>query len=160
MNKKHLLVFTLAAVVASSLALAQNDNNKAPHRNIDANGDGVISKEEAAAFPQLAARFDTLDKNSDGKLTSDEWPMRRAGMRGQGQHRAPSAEMQARMAERRAACFDKADTDKNGQLSRAEFDKMHDVCRPAAGQGMRMQKRHGMRGAPHAPEVAKKPSGG
>ena len=152
MNKKHVLVLTLATVMASSLALAQTDN-KPMHRKIDANADGVISKEEAAAFPKLAARFDALDKNSDGKLTSDEWPMRRAGMRAQGKRHAMTPEMQARMAERRAACFDKADTDKNGQLSRAEFDKMHEVCRPAGKQGM-----HQSHATPPATDAAKKPS--
>ena len=32
------------------------------------------------------------------------------------------------MAQRRGECFAKADADKNGQLSRAEFDRMGEAC--------------------------------
>ena len=49
-----------------------------------------------------------------------------------------SADRQARMTERRAECFDKADADKNGQLSRAEFDKMAEVCGHGRGGMGRM----------------------
>ncbi len=39
----------------------------------DTNGDGGLSKEEAAkSFPWLARRFDQLDTNKDGLLTIDE----------------------------------------------------------------------------------------
>lgn len=72
--------------------------------NIDANNDGVISREEFLAGP--TARFDRLDANNDGRLTDAEKPnMRRmhgfhhrgGGMRG-------------------------ADADRNGSVTRAEFD--------------------------------------
>lgn len=39
----------------------------------DANGDGRISKDEAAKMPDIAARFDTLDKDKDGTLTLAEF---------------------------------------------------------------------------------------
>jgi Ca2+-binding EF-hand superfamily protein len=38
----------------------------------DKNGDGVLSKDEAAALPMLGRRFDRLDTNKDGYLSSDE----------------------------------------------------------------------------------------
>ena len=38
------------------------------------------------------------------------------------------SDMQARVAQRRGECFAKADADKNGQLSRAEFDRMGEAC--------------------------------
>ena len=38
----------------------------------DKNGDGFLSKEEAAALPMLARHFDALDKNKDGLLSSEE----------------------------------------------------------------------------------------
>ena len=41
---------------------------------LDTNGDGVIDRAEAAKAPRLAAQFDTLDKNKDGKLSRDELP--------------------------------------------------------------------------------------
>jgi hypothetical protein len=40
---------------------------------LDANGDGAISKEEAAVDPALAQAFDTLDKDADGKLSPAEY---------------------------------------------------------------------------------------
>lgn len=40
---------------------------------LDANGDGAISKEEAAIDPALAQAFDTLDKDADGKLSPAEY---------------------------------------------------------------------------------------
>ena len=39
----------------------------------DTNGDGRLSREEAAHFPEIAARFDELDKNHDGFLSFDEF---------------------------------------------------------------------------------------
>ena len=41
-------------------------------KRADTNGDGKISREEAAKLPGIAARFDELDKNKDGVLTPDE----------------------------------------------------------------------------------------
>jgi len=39
----------------------------------DANGDGKVSKEEAAKLPAIASRFDELDKNKDGVLSIEEF---------------------------------------------------------------------------------------
>lgn len=38
----------------------------------DKNGDGFLSKEEAAAIPMLARHFDQLDTNQDGMLSPEE----------------------------------------------------------------------------------------
>ena len=38
----------------------------------DKNGDGFLSKDEAAALPMLARHFDTLDTNKDGMLSPEE----------------------------------------------------------------------------------------
>ncbi|MCS6767066.1 MAG: hypothetical protein MO847_12085 [Candidatus Protistobacter heckmanni] len=59
------------AVPATGPASAQR--NAAPYshaenRGIDKDGDGMISREEAAARPELLKRFDKLDTNGDGKL--------------------------------------------------------------------------------------------
>lgn len=40
---------------------------------LDANGDGAVSKDEAAVDPALAQAFDTLDKDADGKLSPAEY---------------------------------------------------------------------------------------
>ena len=39
----------------------------------DANGDGRISKEEASKLPDIASRFEMLDKDKDGSLTLAEF---------------------------------------------------------------------------------------
>lgn len=159
MNKLLLMTLAVSAGLTSAMALAQVAAPPAPQARpnmpmlrMDANGDGMISKEEAAKFPRLAGKFDQIDTSKDGKLSADEltaWRKSAAGgrMHGHGAGDKAPEEMQAHRAARQAECFDKADTDKNGQLSRDEFAKLHEACGPMGG-GMR----HG--GAGHMPPPA------
>jgi len=39
---------------------------------VDANGDGLISRDEAKAVPWLSQNFDAIDANKDGSLSRDE----------------------------------------------------------------------------------------
>jgi hypothetical protein len=39
----------------------------------DVNGDGKLSKEEAARMPAIASKFEELDANKDGSLSMDEF---------------------------------------------------------------------------------------
>ncbi|SHE93436.1 EF-hand domain-containing protein [Thermomonas hydrothermalis] len=139
MKRLHLMLLALTTTMASAAAIAQVAPPPAPPaappappaspmQRVDANGDGVITRDEAAKFPRLAARFDQLDKNKDGKLTSDELPARH--WRQDGQPPMDRQQWQQRMAEQRAECFDKADSNKDGKLSREEFDKIPQVCHP------------------------------
>ena len=66
----------------------------------DKDGDGRISREEAAALPHLAKNFDRLDTNKDGFISRDE--------------------LQAARKHRQAAMFKKIDTDGDGRISRQE----------------------------------------
>lgn len=54
---------------------ARNSTAPAPRsfEELDANGDGAISKDEAAVDPALTQAFDTLDKDADGKLSPAEY---------------------------------------------------------------------------------------
>ncbi len=56
-------LFFSAAAVAGGLSFTE----------LDANGDGVISKDEAAGSATLAPLFSDADRNADGKLDKDEF---------------------------------------------------------------------------------------
>jgi len=78
-------------------------------RAADTDKDGRISRAEAqAAHARAGDRFERMDFNKDGYIDRGD--------------------MQARVAQRRSECFAKADADRNGQLSRAEFDRMGEAC--------------------------------
>ena len=157
---KKLLLLTLAVSVglASTVVLAQVAGQAAPQAGqskmmsrMDTNGDGFISKDEAAKFPRLAANFDQVDTNKDGKLSKDElaaWRKTAMGeggrMRGHDAGNQNPEEMAARRAQRHEECFNKADANHDGQLSRDEFNKMGEVC----GMG------HGRRGHMPPPPTA------
>ena len=87
MKTLHILALAIAAALASTFAVAQTatpaTDVKAAQR-IDANGDGVIDRAEAAKMPRLAEKFDQLDANKDGKLSASERPQRMHGQRGGG----------------------------------------------------------------------------
>lgn len=74
---------TLAATLASAQAPAEpartdKGEKRAAHmqerlKAADKNGDGKISREEAAAsLPKLAKQFDKIDANKDGFITREE----------------------------------------------------------------------------------------
>lgn len=138
-------LFLLAVLLATSaagaaIAASPATSKPAPPRmdamRLDANGDGVIDRQEAASQPRLAERFDALDKNKDGKLARDEMPAPRHGMRhGQGHRdggmhrgrdggfmmRGMDADNDGRIsaAEYRAH-FDRLDVNKDGFIDQAD----------------------------------------
>lgn len=38
----------------------------------DANGDGMLTREEAKAMPRVASHFDDIDANHDGQVSQEE----------------------------------------------------------------------------------------
>jgi Ca2+-binding EF-hand superfamily protein len=105
----------------------------------DADGDGVISREEAKGH-KLEAKFADLDRDGDGKLTREELKAMK-GHRGKhgGGHKDPEARAAKLLAKfdtngdgsisreevgdhpRLADRFAEADSDKDGKLSREEL---------------------------------------
>lgn len=78
------LAIFVASLLAAGGAIAQQAAPQPPaedmkaaiddkFRALDVNGDGVISQEEASKMKGLAERFQSADKNKDGKLDRGEF---------------------------------------------------------------------------------------
>ena len=65
--------FSLGAMAQMKQAAVDRAAIEAAFTKADANGDGKLSKEEAAKLPAIAAKFDMLDKNKDGVLDLAEF---------------------------------------------------------------------------------------
>lgn len=136
-NRKSLLLLALLlSTGAAGLAVAADTPaaaDKPARAKLDTNGDGFIDRAEAAKSPRLAAQFDTLDANKDGKLSREELPRghgKRHG-RGPGGHGDWMAKLdtnkdgrisreEAKADPRLAARFDEMDVNKDGYLDKAD----------------------------------------
>jgi Ca2+-binding EF-hand superfamily protein len=78
-------------------------------KQLDKNGDGLISHEEAQASPRLAKHFDAIDTNKDGFLSKDE--------------------LLAARTQAREKMFARIDTDGDGRISPAEAERFPFLAR-------------------------------
>jgi Ca2+-binding EF-hand superfamily protein len=147
MHRTALIVFGLAIAGAALPLHAQQPagtgDKPARHAKVDANGDGFIDRNEAAAHPKLAERFDQLDRNKDGRIGPEERPQRGGkGGRGGGMAALDTNgdgaidRNEAAKAPRMAEHFDRLDANKDGRISAEE--------RPQRGD--RQGGRHGGKG--------------
>lgn len=77
---------SLAALVAgAALAGAAHAQGGGGLAALDANRDGMLSRDEAQSHAHLAQNFDAIDSNHDGQLSRDElmsWHQQHKGMHG------------------------------------------------------------------------------
>lgn len=149
LSPRALLALALSAALASGAAIAQQaapaaGSSDASRQRLDANGDGVVDKGEAAKSPRLAQQFDQLDKNHDGRLTADERSqMHRGGGDGEGgmhdrmqqldtDHDGRISSKEAAAKPEMAQRFAKLDANHDGYLDRSDFQahrrQMRDEC--------------------------------
>ena len=93
---------TFSSLTVSTANAASGADVQRKMQAIDKNADGKISRDEAAAYPRLAKRFDVVDTDRDGFVTPQE--------------------MKAARAKANAAKLKAIDTNGDGRLSRAEVD--------------------------------------
>lgn len=79
---------------------------------LDKDGDGFVSREEAAGHKMLEKNFDAIDSNKDGKLSKDE--IRAFHQAKREQHKEKKAEFDAK--------FKAADKDGDGALTKQEAE--------------------------------------
>jgi Ca2+-binding EF-hand superfamily protein len=106
-----------ALLLAPVVACAATSNSRLAEqfRRADADGNGMLTREEARkAAPLLARQFDAIDVNRDGQISPEEMrAFRRSG------RLARSAKAGAKFD----LYFTRADTDGDGALSRAEAER-------------------------------------
>jgi Ca2+-binding EF-hand superfamily protein len=133
--KRVLLLTAVALVSASTLVLADAGGDKRGAmierlKAADTDGNGMLSRQEAAALPRLAERFDAIDANHDGQVTFEElraFHQAHAGKRGgrsadaNGDGKVTREEFMARAASR----FDRLDANKDGVLTSDEMAAGH-----------------------------------
>ncbi len=130
------LTFT-GAVIADSHKDMRKERADHYFNQVDANGDGKLTREEIAAHRK--ARHDKKDTNGDGKISRDEFKAAgksdyaaradrmfdRMDQNGDGFLTEADKPKGKDMDKRRAAMFDRADKDGDGALSREEAKDAH-----------------------------------
>ena len=70
---KKLLIVSAAALFIPAMAAYAGDAEVAAFNQLDTDKSGVISQQEAKAFPDLATIFSDLDIDQDSELTLEEF---------------------------------------------------------------------------------------
>ena len=67
------LLSSLMLMFVTTVAFAQTGHGEPSFADLDANGDGRLSKDEAQADPRVAEAFEKADTNQDGYLNLKEF---------------------------------------------------------------------------------------
>ena len=140
MNRTFTLLGALALATTTTAIAGEHPGHGGPLARLkaaDTNGDGLISRAEAAALPRIARHFDAIDTNKDGQLSQDELRAFHQTQRAEhfrkidtdGDGRISKAEAQAG-APRLAEHFDRIDANKDGFLTSDELQAAHAAHRP------------------------------
>ncbi len=78
----HRVTFVVAVCLATMAAVATAAAPEQRFEKLDTNSDGRLSREEAAAYPELAKQFAKIDANKDGFISLDELTAKRSGICG------------------------------------------------------------------------------
>lgn len=113
MDKKLLAMLTLTLFSGAALANVQTNS----FENLDSNHDGYLSKQEVAQVSRPTREFDEADINKDGKFNQAEF-------------KDYFKDTHEEVAQTGAPSFDSLDADKDGALSRNEYEA---VAMDAAG---------------------------
>ena len=130
--KTVIAMTALALASTATLVIAAPEGH--PHRAAmlerlkaaDTNGDGLISRAEAAALPKIAERFDQIDANRDGQVSVEELKAARGKHRGHGglvKHLDADGDGKVSKAEAMVAAekrFDRVDANKDGFITQDE----------------------------------------
>ena len=148
--KKTLVAALLGATLLGGGAYAASQDApapRAPMTKADANGDGILTRQEAIAA--AAARFDRADADKNGQLTAAERQAARPHHgRGLGKHhRAGRGDRGAF----RQQMLERFDTDKDGKLS--------DTERQAARAARKEMRGHGGHMPPPPADAPETPNG-
>lgn len=130
MNTRILVAVALSAAFSVASAASADGSPARGFSSLDKNGDGVVSRDEAAAHQRLADSFDRIDANKDGVLSQDEMRVARQA------HHADRPKLdangdgmisrdEAKNAPRLTSNFDAIDTNKDGMISRDEMMTWH-----------------------------------
>jgi hypothetical protein len=144
--KAVVLLAALGLAGAATLTLAAPEGKAgdfgARFKAADTDGNGMLSRQEAAALPRIAKHFDEIDANKDNQVTADELRAFHEKMRGaRGEHGKNRGDMlkkldtdgdgrisvqEAKAAPRLAEHFSAIDTNGDGFLTPDELKAAHD----------------------------------
>ncbi len=136
-KNKLLLVSVLSALTGVGVAAAQPGDGEHRFEKLDTNSDGVVTTAEFEAG--LLTRWTNSDADKDGKVTADEF---KAQFKQHAQERFTKLDAnndgvleRSEVAKMPDAIFTKIDADKSGTLSQAEMQNAHPKRGPMGMHG-------------------------